>query len=167
MLLGFKDQFEPFVLDGSKTHTIRAGDRWKVGMRADLYVRPRRPDMRLLFRAPVIRVEMVFITVERFFTQVSNYWRISLTINGQLLDRGETELFLWRDGFRDGSRTAIEQATDFWRKTVPFSGQIVHWDYRRAVWPPSPPTCRLLPKSSAALSALGKKLHAPDGGWIR
>ena len=28
MNLGFKDQFVPYVEDGSKTHSIRAGERW-------------------------------------------------------------------------------------------------------------------------------------------
>lgn len=37
MLLGFKRRFEPFILDGSKTHTIRAsgGRTWRPGMRCD------------------------------------------------------------------------------------------------------------------------------------
>lgn len=42
MILGLKDQFVSFVEDGSKTHTIRAGNRWKVGMRADLFAESRR-----------------------------------------------------------------------------------------------------------------------------
>ena len=42
MNLGFHDQVVPFIEDGSKTHTIRAGERWKVGMRADLYRELRR-----------------------------------------------------------------------------------------------------------------------------
>lgn len=43
MNLGFKDQFIPMVEDGSKRHTIRAGERWRVGMRADLWRQMRRP----------------------------------------------------------------------------------------------------------------------------
>lgn len=42
MILAFQNQFIPYVLDGSKTHTIRAGHRWKAGMRADLYSESRR-----------------------------------------------------------------------------------------------------------------------------
>ncbi len=129
MNLGFKDQFLPFVEDGSKTHTIRAGERWKVGMRADLYARPRQKGMRLLFRAPVVRVEPISITLEHFFNSVGNHWHPAIVINGCLLDAGETEAFLRRDGFRDGSRSAIEQAAAFWRQSLPFHGQLIHWDF--------------------------------------
>ena len=39
MLLGFQKRFEPMVLDGSKTHTIRADSKAsrKAGMRCDCY----------------------------------------------------------------------------------------------------------------------------------
>lgn len=43
MILGFKDEFVPLVEDGSKTHSIRAGERWRVGMRADLFEKTRQP----------------------------------------------------------------------------------------------------------------------------
>jgi hypothetical protein len=42
VILGFKDRFVAFVENGTKTHSIRAGNRWKVGMRADLYRESRR-----------------------------------------------------------------------------------------------------------------------------
>ena len=60
MILGFKDQFIPYVLDGSKTHTIRGGNRWRYGMRADLFTGPYKPGLRrLIFRVPVVKVERI------------------------------------------------------------------------------------------------------------
>jgi len=61
VILGFKDQFVPYVREGSKTHSVRSGGRWKVGMRADLFEKVRQKGMSLIFRAPVVKVEPVFI----------------------------------------------------------------------------------------------------------
>lgn len=140
MILGFKDQFVPFVEDGSKTHTIRAGERWKAGMRADLFARPRQRDMRLLFRAPVVRVEEIEIIIRENAPR--------LTIAGERLNLDEADAFFWRDGFRGPEPSPrlhgalwrdyphLSQAMAFWvdrnkllRK--PFHGQIIHWDYEQ------------------------------------
>jgi hypothetical protein len=44
MLLGFHERFAPFVLDGSKTHTIRVERKveMKAGGMCHCYVNPRR-----------------------------------------------------------------------------------------------------------------------------
>ena len=182
MVLGFKDQFIPYIEEGSKTHSIRAGFRWKVGMRADLYRESRRrkvyelratnippgcichgdglygmrcdapvhapakveyeqvqvAGMRLIFRAPVVRVQTIEIAIRENTPRV--------TIDGELLMVDEANAFFWRDGFRDPEPSPrlygalwrdfpyLSQAMAFWcdrhkllRK--PFRGQIVHWDY--------------------------------------
>lgn len=121
MNLGFQDQFVPLVEDGSKTHSIRAGERWKVGMRADLYAKPRQKGMRLIFRAPVVRVERIEI-IEPF----------RIFIDGVELDSKERKILAWRDGFRPSSyanMASVESMAEFWRGRTPFHGQIVHWDY--------------------------------------
>jgi hypothetical protein len=123
MNLGFKDQFCPFVEDGSKRHTMRAGDRWRVGMRADLFQRPRQKGMRLMFRAVVNRVESVVIQ------DADGY--LIITVDGTRLAMDEARSFLWRDGFR-GEGSSMAQARKFWSKQLakaPFVGQIIHWDY--------------------------------------
>lgn len=132
MNLGFKDQFEAYVAEGSKTHTMRAGERWKAGMRADLYMRPRQKGMRLLFRAIVTKVEKVDI----YLSQKGKTEVLYIEIEGQVLSDDETESFLWRDGFRaEGRRTSTQQATLFWRKQLAngraFYGQIIHWDFEK------------------------------------
>jgi len=132
VLLGFKDRFEPMVLDGSKTHSIREGDRWRVGFRADLYVRPRQKDMRLLFRAPVVRVE----TVEIWMRSASILGQvvavdqpvycgiIGIAIAGETLTDDEANLLAWNDGFRTAgpvrrAPAAIAQAPSPGRKGSP------------------------------------------------
>ena len=133
MILGFKAQFVPYVLDGSKTHTIRAGQRWKAGMRADLFQNVRQKNMSLLFRAPVVRVEEICI-----FEDPNEV--VGIAIQGERLTQAECDLFAYRDGFRDGLTDAepygtvgaFEQMVEFWRRThnlsaEPFQGQIIHW----------------------------------------
>lgn len=139
MILGFKDQFVPFVEDGSKTHTIRAGQRWKAGMRADLFARPRQKGMRLLFRAMVTKVEAITITPRGIYICHDRPWvaewaHTKATEWGMVkLTKDEAELFAFRDGFRfdPNSRGSFGLMMDFWKRThkLPFHGQIIHWDY--------------------------------------
>lgn len=129
MILGFKDRFVPFVEDGSKTHTIRAGERWRVGMRADLFARPRQKGMRLLFRAPVVRVQPIHIE------RLPPFGPLRVTVEGVDLSPDELNSFFWRDGFRDeGFPAPAGQAALFWSEQLrdgPFVGQLIHWDYSR------------------------------------
>lgn len=196
MNLGFQDQFIPMVEDGSKTHTIRGGQRWKVGMRADLFRESRRTKvyelrekpgdadcicsepgtllknskrvygrplcsaehhnryeqvqvsgMRLIFRAPVVRVQEIrfevwgpahinYLDAERLLAE-----RIAVYIDGEELGSDELDLFAWRDGFRpwkdDPTLTtmAFDHMALFWQRRHKicekreWRGQIVHWDY--------------------------------------
>lgn len=127
MTCGFKDQFEEYVQNGTKPHTMRQGKRWKVGMRLDAFVRPRQKGMRLLFRAIITRVDDVLV-----WHSIDPRIAVAININGDLLDRDDTERFLWVDGFRDMSRgSSIDQALSFWRKQLAagaWEGQIVHWN---------------------------------------
>lgn len=130
MNLGFQDQFETFVVDGSKRHSMRAGDRWSVGMRADLFVRIRQPGMRLLFRAWVTKVQRVVI--EWKSGSLTCGIHLTVTIDGTELAPDEMEGFFYRDGFRNPGTLPSWQAEQFWRKDLrkgPWVGQIVHWDW--------------------------------------
>ncbi len=128
MLLGLQDRFVPLVETGAKRHSIRAGERWRAGMRADLYARPRQKGMRLIFRAPVTQVDRIRITVlplnwiERYTPS------LRVSINGQPLDPGEIELLARCDGFPEGA----DEMAGYWRRTHGggvFHGQIIHWDF--------------------------------------
>ena len=157
MTLGFKRQFEAHVQDGSKRHTVRGGARWKVGMRADLYIDPRQKGMRLLFRAHVVRVQTIRIAIQQLlpFPEFAGLRvakipdHVAVWIDGQQLSPDEVEHFFWSDGFRQPRRSATAQAIQFWRKRLPFSGQIVHWDYDRR-FTQLPEKRRRKPKQQAA-----------------
>lgn len=128
MLLGFKEQFAPFVEEGSKTHTIRAKRkrRPRVGETCHCYVNPRKKSMRLLGRFECIRVEDLRIETDFYETT------IRLCINGEYLSWDETEEFLWRDGFRGTHMSACLQALAFWAKKLavgPMFSDIIHWKY--------------------------------------
>lgn len=141
MQLGFKDQFVPYVESGSKRHTIRAGDRWKAGMRADLYARPRQKGMRLLFRAIVTRVQTIDIVPppEGWKCSMCGTGKIhchdvwsKLLIDGVELTAEEADDFAFRDGFRTPFRWELfGLMMGYWRGRLPFTGQILHWDYER------------------------------------
>lgn len=147
MILGFKDRFEPYVLDGSKTHSIRAGKRWEVGMRADCYVRPRQKGMRLLYRATVVRVDPISIWLrppqarlyadERVFAGA-----LGIAVCDTVLSDDEANLLAWQDGFRSrpcergGPLDALAEMAMFWLPVYrleekPFHGQLIHWDYKK------------------------------------
>lgn len=106
MNLGFKNQFVPYVEDGSKRHSIRGGQRWKVGMRADLFARPRQKGMRLLFRAWVVKVEDIVIRealTGRLLddgTMTQALSRTVVEIEGVQLTTDECDALAYRDGFR-------------------------------------------------------------------
>ena len=148
MLLGFKRQFEPFVLDGSKTHTIRAECKLsrKVGQRCDCYGDVRQKTMHLLGRWLCVKIETILIRCND-----SGDWKV--WIAGQRLAQDEMDLLAWRDGFRcfNGDNSLLRYAgcfglmAEFWTKThgkrrhkflpkeVNFKGMIIHWDYRQPV----------------------------------
>ena len=125
MLLGFRRQFEPSVLDGSKSHTIRSIRKFppNVGEICHCYVDPRQKTMRLLGRWPCVRVE--HIRIERG----SFSWPLKIWIDGAKLDNSEVEALFWRDGFRGGPTNASFQAAQFWKQRLPFEGHIIHWNW--------------------------------------
>ena len=129
MMLGFRKQFEPFVSDRSKRHTIRAfrkdGKRWKPGMSCDCYGDSRQKTMHLLGRWKCTRVQQIRIEADHTGL-VPN---LLIWIDGVQLTADETEGLLYRDGFRSGDATA--EAYRHWRKPLkkgPFEGELIHWE---------------------------------------
>jgi len=135
MLLGFKRRFAPFVLDGSKTHTIRATRKIapKVGEMCHCYVDPRQKTMKLLGRWPCVKVEEIEIEIlpPVFLALAGPVVRI----NGDALSADECEALAFRDGFRDYRfNSHFEEMLKFWKGRLPFKGQIIHWKWSK----PSP-----------------------------
>jgi hypothetical protein len=139
MTLGFKKQFETYVEEGSKRHSIRArgGRRWKVGDVADCFVNPRQKSMRLLGRWRVVKVEPIEIRPATFHATPS----LEIWIAGEMLSDDEANALAWRDGFRcNGRGGALMQMAGFWRKNhglSTFEGDLIHWDYDHPVGSPA------------------------------
>jgi hypothetical protein len=151
MLLGFKRRFEPMVVDGSKTHTIRglrksAAGRPvtpKVGEICHCYVDPRQKSMRLLGRWPCVRVETIVISKQgtvyispRLYSQgwlKENRLLGQLNLGFEKLDPEEKNALAWRDGFR--GEHPFEEMFQFWvqNNELPFMGHIIHWDFNSPV----------------------------------
>jgi hypothetical protein len=148
MLLGFQDRFVSAVMRGEKTHTIR-GERAvpiEVGDRLDLYKRPRQKGMKLLFRAPCVKVERIDILVsaagpeheefcKEFGMQRPNtdqlYRAMHLACSTVIIDDhglspDEIEQLARRDGFSN-----FHEMLKFWSGRLPFEGTIIHWDYAK------------------------------------
>ena len=149
-LYNFKSQFVPFILDGSKTHTIRAPRKnlAKPGETLHLYTGLRQPGAELLMRAPCIRVESIVIWVDGavFIGPVGpmNPYLLHNPSRASLvrLDDHERDLLAWRDGFRvpllgrapnrtPGSGGHFNLMMKFWDGRLPFAGHIIHWDYAK------------------------------------
>lgn len=120
-IYNFQRRFAPMIMDGSKTHTIRA-DRVhpdKPGNTLHLYTGLRRPGAVLLMRVPCIAVEKIEIWITPGNTRV-------VLISGVALDAGEAEALARRDGFKN-----FRDMMEFWDGRLPFSGQIIHWKWTR------------------------------------
>lgn len=149
MLIGFKRQFAPFVIDGSKRHTIRAERKddkvpW-IGEPLHLYADPRQKTMELLGRHPCTKAESITI-LSHFNPSVP----ILVSIAGVPLVDDEAAAFLWRDGFREwmkqsipeGHLIALTAANYFWLKRLKkaggrWDGHLIHWDYDTAAPAPN------------------------------
>jgi len=128
-LYNFQPRFVPYVEEGSKTHTIRAARKTqdKAGNTVHLYTGLRRKGARLLLRAKCTRVQSITVTRDG-----------DVIIDGTPLSADERDLFFWGDGFRpkDSSqsnpRGAFRMAMRFWKDQLPFTGHIIHWDFKGA-----------------------------------
>jgi len=127
MMLGFKRRFAPFVLDGSKRHTIRER-RPRLGETLHCYVDPRQKSMALLGRWRCTKVEDLFLRIGE---------PSRLTINGVILSIDEANAFAWRDGFRNsGPDGAFLEMQRYWAKPnrMMYAGYyVIHWDYDHPV----------------------------------
>jgi 5-keto 4-deoxyuronate isomerase len=112
-LYNFKPQFVPFILDGRKTHTIRAAriHRQKLGGIMHLYTGLRQRGAKLLMRAECTEIQLIAILENG-----------AVIVDGARLDAGERDALAISDGFEN-----FERMLDFWNGRLPFSGEILHW----------------------------------------
>lgn len=132
MLLGFKARFAPMVLDGSKTHTIRAprARRPRVGEPCHCYTGLRQKGARLLGRWECVRVETIRI-------QLSENGGLLVRIDDAVLGHDEAVMLARRDGFR--GQDPLVEMTQFWlaegrlQEGDIWTGDVIHWDPKKPV----------------------------------
>lgn len=107
----------PFKVN-PKLHTIRSGNRWKVGDKIHMKIWTRRPYHSKTFQfAPVLEVRRVQdIEVWRS----PNYMMSAVLVDGRHLTMREIRQLATNDGF-----DSVEQFFTYFNK--PFEGQIISW----------------------------------------
>jgi hypothetical protein len=128
MILNFQQRFVPYILEGSKTHTIRAPRKHEphVGEICHCFTGLRRKGAKLLGRWPCVKVERITIAWVR--NGPRRPAEIEVAINGQRLEADELNALAWRDGFREGPRDqAFERMMAYWDGQLPFVGHVIHW----------------------------------------
>jgi hypothetical protein len=151
MLLGFKKQFAPFILDGTKTHTIRATRKVspKPGEICHCYTGLRQKGAQLLGRWPCVRVEEIRFELPPGEMEFTPY-DVRVFISGQELSCDEKDALALRDGFRpDASNKFLGPfvaMVDFWSennsalwKDGSWAGNIIHWEFRAPAFDPTHP----------------------------
>lgn len=133
MTLGFKDTFVPAVVAGTKPHTIRAGERWRVGMSIQFYRRARQRDMaKIRPDAVATVVQQICVTHAGALDPLGPmpaYHERYIILIGEGRDRHvltplECQELARRDGF-DDLDGLLRFIADM--HGIPFTGQLVGW----------------------------------------
>ena len=116
MILGFKEQFKPKILDGTKIHTLRVdkNKRWQKGKKIHFATGQRTKNYnQFMSGVCTFNQAVVLKPVER---------KIYVGLNGKvgLLPKSQHETLAIRDGF-----DSLDKFWKFFNKT--FFGVIVHW----------------------------------------
>lgn len=113
MILGFKEQFNKSIKNGTKIHSIRAGDRWKPGMTIHFYNHVRTKRMKKFGELTCESVQDIEIE-----------WQygdsIYVYVDNVVLLEEEVEKLALNDGF-----DTVEHFMAWFNKD--FQGQIIHW----------------------------------------
>lgn len=126
-LYNFQQRFAPFILRGSKRHTIRAHRKHPdtAGNTLHLYTGLRTKTAQLLMRVPCVKVEEIEI-VSGCSADARCCCSARVIVNGVELTYDECEALAKKDGF-----PGFAAMKTFWKGRVPFAGQIIHWKYSR------------------------------------
>lgn len=118
-LYNFHPRFEEPIVEGIKTHTIRANRKYpdKPGDTMYLYVGLRHPGARRIIPPPTCKkVETIAISLDGTIF-VGDFIDLPIT-----LAQDEMEQLAKRDGFKDHA-----EMMSFWVGRLPFLGRIYHW----------------------------------------
>lgn len=112
MILGFKEAFISAIVAGTKVHTIREGQRWRVGEVAHFCARAHQPDQyEFWLPLPIVAIQAIELT------------RSELRVDGRLLGLVELVALAQADGFS----SAADLLAFFADRPLPFRGQLLHW----------------------------------------
>src|SRR5690606_29297649 len=135
MLLGFNHQFVPKILDGTKIHSFRKGNRWKAGNSIQMCTGMRSKAYKQFNEnIPELQIcKSVQECVVQIYTSESDVmYRIGVTIDNRLLLPDNVFLFAWNDGFESLSDCCdwfVEHGTEIYPGIFESKGQIIHWTY--------------------------------------
>jgi len=117
MILGFKPDFVPLIISGTKVHTIRAGRRWVAGQPIS-FCTNLSPDNEPQFQPDGVAQTVQAIRAEKIHATYL------VEIDGRQLPASELAEFVHRDGFE-----SADQLFDFLAgyHGLPFVGQLIHW----------------------------------------
>lgn len=135
MLLGYKKEFAPYVIDGSKPHTARNPRKVmpKVGDRAFEYTGLRTNNCQLLRKDRLIQ-HIAEITI---FKSATGPGLPELIIDGVLLPEAALRYFIWLDGFRDDNKPDYARFLkhfgfltnqSIWLKKGTWTGNLYHFN---------------------------------------
>ena len=113
MIISFKAQFKPLILNGSKIHTIRADktSRWKAGNEIHFATGVRTADYDCFKKGICVGVQKI---------QIRRCYGEAVRIDGIGLSRGDIKNLAINDGFSDVDSFFQWFDTDF-------EGKIIHW----------------------------------------
>ncbi len=112
MILGFNEDFVPAIMAGIKIHTIRAGQRWRVGEVAQFVIRAGQPDQYEFWPPlPIVSIQDIELTANE------------VRIDKRLLSPRELLALAQADGFA----LAADLFAFFAAQPLPFRGQLLHW----------------------------------------
>jgi hypothetical protein len=125
MVLGFKTSingkptgFAEKILNGTKIHSIRAGNRWKPGMLIHLATGVRTKNYKMITDAPLTCISVQNVHID--------YYMLEIYVDGKLIIWNPLRLkFCRNDGFDN-----IEDFFNAFKSVHPgmcFNGQIIHW----------------------------------------
>jgi hypothetical protein len=142
----FQERFCPFVIDGTKPHTIRNRRKFRAGIGSTLYLYfGLRTKWCKLLRVEVCTTTFSLSISKKhgivFYSRILTADELKLAEKypthknlpiRKILDDEAADCFAWMDGFRpNGSNTdgAYELMMRFWQQThkLPWAGDIVYW----------------------------------------
>jgi hypothetical protein len=140
----FQERFIPFILDGSKDHTVRRersgrSRHVRPGETIQLYYGMRTKWCRKIGEAICKEIHRILIREEGMF--LSSYFGDDPALSKLWLpfNKAGCDRFAWRDGFRpegltfDNPAGAWDLMLRWWRQTheLPFQGVVIYWkDFR-------------------------------------